>query len=329
MPGPRDEVGRPIRGLSAIEHRRVAGIGTHAGMIVGPLGEFGTATNVANEQARKARISAMVAYNRRRQAFVDAGGDYAEFDIQSDLVAGGPEKRRREREQAQISSVDEIIRRRTANLDKKIYKQDSTMRGDAPLPFGGAENWSPSLDLNAPNQIGKHQLFGGAEDWSPSLDLGKENLIGVTPGEFVVNEGATKQNLALLEAINENKIPKFATGGRTPGTGISTGPKTFNFGGLIGDAPQDMKDASNVFLQAAQQFGEFTQSLANLQIPETIQLTAELNHNHTIVGGTAIAGEIVKAVVPQIQDLIYAEMSRHIDFVTGETKTTFTQGSTA
>lgn len=51
------------------------------------------------------------------------------------------------------------------------------------------------------------QIFGPGGPRSDSI------LAAVSNGEFIVNAEATRKNLALLQAINDNKVPRFAEGG--------------------------------------------------------------------------------------------------------------------
>ena len=62
-------------------------------------------------------------------------------------------------------------------------------------------------------------------------------LAAVSNGEFIVNADATRKNLALLQAINDNKVPRFASGGLvTPTIATPRVPDIRGMGAGVGSA---------------------------------------------------------------------------------------------
>ncbi|MBL8570200.1 MAG: hypothetical protein JNK84_14110 [Phreatobacter sp.] len=90
-------------------------------------------------------------------------------------------------------------------------------RGAGGMGFGG-------LGLGLPNLLGEMAgLFGfmpamadGGRINGPGTGRSDSILARVSNGEFITNAAATARHLPLLEAINGNRVPRFAEGGLVP-----------------------------------------------------------------------------------------------------------------
>ena len=86
--------------------------------------------------------------------------------------------------------------------------------------FGGGSGSAPTAVAAATGG----RIIGPGTGTSDSIPAWLSN------GEFVVNAAATSKNLALLQAINDNRMPAFAAGGPV-GAMRSSGDAGGGFGG--------------------------------------------------------------------------------------------------
>ncbi len=92
-----------------------------------------------------------------------------------------------------------------------------------------------------PAFAGGGKLSGAGTGTSDSM------LIRASTGEYIVNAKATKEHLALLEAINGGKLPAFATGGLLGGGIAPKAPSLPSVGNL--SAGRSSKDTVSIVLQ--------------------------------------------------------------------------------
>jgi len=151
---------------------------------------------------------------------------------------------------------------------------------------------------------------GGKVDSVPAM---------LTPGEFVINRDAAKENAGLLQAINGKK---FANGGPVGPSGGSG--KTGN----LGPAIQKFNESANKLVNAFDNLNNFERTmlaLANsldnlnsINIPNSIELKGRHDVNVVINGA-----QILENSKEIFQDLITSEVNKalrkHINIVTGET----------
>jgi len=151
---------------------------------------------------------------------------------------------------------------------------------------------------------------GGKVDSVPAM---------LTPGEFVINRDAAKENASLLQAINGKK---FANGGPVGPSGGSG--KTGN----LGPAIQKFNESANKLVNAFDNLNNFERTmlaLANsldnlnsINIPNSIELKGRHDVNVVINGA-----QILENSKEIFQDLITSEVNKalrkHINIVTGET----------
>ncbi|OAE40668.1 hypothetical protein [Agrobacterium tumefaciens] len=95
---------------------------------------------------------------------------------------------------------------------------------------------------------GKIPAFaGGGKLSGPGTGTSDSMLVRASTGEYIVNAKATKEHLALLEAINGGKLPAFATGGLLGGGIAPKAPSLPSVSKL--PAGRSSKDTVSIVLQ--------------------------------------------------------------------------------
>ncbi|WP_312619031.1 tape measure protein [Agrobacterium pusense] len=95
---------------------------------------------------------------------------------------------------------------------------------------------------------GKIPAFaGGGKLSGPGTGKSDSMLVRASTGEYIVNAKATKEHLALLEAINGGKLPAFATGGLLGGGIAPKAPSLPSVSNL--PAGRSSKDTVSIVLQ--------------------------------------------------------------------------------
>lgn len=95
---------------------------------------------------------------------------------------------------------------------------------------------------------GKIPAFaGGGKLSGPGTGTSDSMLVRASTGEYIVNAKATKEHLALLEAINGGKLPAFATGGLLGGGIAPKAPSLPSVSNL--PAGRSSKDTVSIILQ--------------------------------------------------------------------------------
>lgn len=95
---------------------------------------------------------------------------------------------------------------------------------------------------------GKIPAFaGGGKLSGPGTGTSDSMLVRASTGEYIVNAKATKEHLALLEAINGGKLPAFATGGLLGGGIAPKAPSLPSVSNL--PAGRSSKDTVSIVLQ--------------------------------------------------------------------------------
>jgi len=174
--------------------------------------------------------------------------------------------------------------------------------GTMPEEMAGAKEWIRARKtlLSATQKGLKPYELGGpatGTDSVPAL---------LTPGEFVVNRGATSRNRGLLESINQGGFRRFADGGI-----VSTGAAANGGGGSA-----NFESSLNNF------YSKFEQ-LFN-KIPTTLNISGEVTAKIDLNGASALATALAAEVAPIIKDYINSQLPKTgtVDAVTGETNAT-------
>jgi len=129
--------------------------------------------------------------------------------------------------------------------------------------FGGAttsdKNWNFGSGL--PSDDG---FADGGHISGPGNGTSDSILARVSNGEFVVNAKATKSNLPLLHAINDNKLPGFAEGGLIGGLPTPAHLSSSDMRSLSRQAPAQV----TIGVQSGQMFEPYVASISGAQVQQ-------------------------------------------------------------
>ena len=210
----------------------------------------------------------------------------ADPQLISDILASIDEqnKKKLENEQAAIKALE----------DQKIAVD--TLYNSALL----LENAAGSLSAAAQARTRGFNSGGIVGGSGPNRD---SVFASLTPGEFVVNRNATRENKGLLTAMNSGKkIRGYNNGGVVEGSGGNGG------GDMIGR-----------FMSSVSQFSESINRLAQINIPERITIeVAPIQSVVTFSGEGALASEVAVRITQQVEAIVNNIIGKHINVLSGE-----------
>ncbi|MBN9472263.1 MAG: hypothetical protein J0J10_26225 [Bosea sp.] len=141
--------------------------------------------------------------------------------------------------------AEDVVKRLAASLAKAALQ--ALLIGEGPLAglFG-----MKGVGGGAGGLLGGIKLAGGGYVSGPGTGRSDSIPARLSNGEYVINARATKQNRALLEAINSGKLPAFADGGlvgRLPSVPASiargSGGPSFSYAPVIDARGSQMSEA--------------------------------------------------------------------------------------
>jgi len=216
------------------------------------------------------------------------------------------------------------------NLTKAYGSMIATQSAAAGLPSFGVAG---AAGKNAANETktggirirGLRRNLGGGVPGSGNTDTVPAML---TPGEFVVNKEATKNNLELLRAINGGKVNGYNSGGKIPGVQyLSKGDLVKTYVGLIQGGMalyQDVMELPDLDPEVRRQLEEHfnpqqSNTQSSLRTVRTSQLDSALRRTRdgdTFAGGQR--GNPTKTTFAHMQRPILGVATRSGDFKGGQ-----------
>lgn len=154
-----------------------------------------------------------------------------------------------------------------------------------------------------------------------------DNTIGaLQTGEYIINKNSAKNNYGLLSSINRKGYAEGGVVGDIPVRGADVArykraDGTINPGGI--DSGK-LSEALNNFSKVAQNLAKSLDSLKNLNIPERIEITGNINTTLNLTGGAGIAAELRQAIIGVaqtiIQNFVREETRKQFNYLTGESR---------
>jgi hypothetical protein len=122
---------------------------------------------------------------------------------------------------AALNVIDKIVDRIETNLVNALFDAGKAGSGGGFLSsiFGGLfGGGGPKMVVGGAGALAVPTFFaGGGQIKGAGTGTSDSNLIRASAGEYIVNAAATRRNLPLLEAINDNiALPGFKGGGLVP-----------------------------------------------------------------------------------------------------------------